>query len=207
MDACYAFIKWGANTKVKKLIKDFPRILEKLYVDHLLDSDFLNNTTSSSTGSFHLDFLSILKSAQIISGEINLEKLLKKLIDVVIENAGAERGILVLEKEGELFIEAEGQVDNVTTIETILLNDEHKVSSSIINYVARTHESVVLKDANTDEIFINDNYILKYQPKSILCIPIINKRKLIGVLYLENNLTTGAFTPDRIEVLKLLSLF
>jgi serine phosphatase RsbU (regulator of sigma subunit) len=136
-----------------------------------------------------------------------LDKLLAKLMRIIIENAGAQKGFLILETKGKLLIEAEGSVDdnNITVFQSIPIESSHSVSPTIINYVARTSESVVLNNATREGNFINDPYIKQHQPKSILCVPLLNQGKLISIVYLENNLTTGAFTPDRLEVLKVLS--
>jgi GAF domain-containing protein len=126
---------------------------------------------------------------------------------ILIENAGAQCGYLILETEGKLRIEASGSVnsDNITVLQSIPIESGRRVSPTIINYVARTCESVVLNDATHEGNFTNDPYIQEHQPKSILCVPLINQGKLTSIVYLENNLTTGAFTPDRLEVLKVLS--
>ncbi len=148
-----------------------------------------------------------MKASLAISGEIVLDKLLGNLMKILIDNAGAQTGFLILETEGHLRIEASGAVDsdNITVLQSIPLESSQRVSLTIINYVARTSESVVLNDATREGNFTNEPYIKEYQPKSILCVPLLNQGKLISIVYLENNLTTGAFTPDRLEVLKILS--
>ncbi len=153
------------------------------------------------------------KASQAIAGEIVLDKLLTRLMKIVIENAGAQRGYLLLEKQGQWVIEAEGEVDkaDVTTmlqsipIAEQLLLAEQLLPRSIINYVARTKEDIVLNDATKEGPFARDPYIVAEQPKSVLCAPLINQGRLTGILYLENNLTTAAFTEDRLTVLNLLS--
>jgi serine phosphatase RsbU (regulator of sigma subunit) len=148
-----------------------------------------------------------MKASQTLSEEIVLDKLLAKLMRIIIENAGAQKGFLILEIKGKLLIEASGAVDdnNINVLQSIPIESSHSVSPTIINYVARTSESVVLNNATDEGNFTNDPYIKQHQPKSILCVPLINQGKLISIVYLENNLTTGAFTPDRLEVLKVLS--
>jgi class 3 adenylate cyclase len=144
-----------------------------------------------------------------------LDKLLAKLMKILIENAGAQTGFLILERVGELTIEAEGAVerDEVAVLQSIPIEstgeprdrDTPRLSPAIIHYVVRTKESVVLQDATREDRFKLDPYIIQTQPKSILCFPLINQGKLISIVYLENNLTVGTFTPERLEVLKLLS--
>jgi PAS domain-containing protein len=132
---------------------------------------------------------------------------------VAIENAGAQIGFLILDRDNNWVIEAQGKVDtddvNILSsipIDTVDVDSQIPLLCvSIVNYVIRTQESLVLNDAAHEGQFIGDPYIVSTQAKSVICIPLLDRGKLNGILYLENNLTTGAFTPDRLEVLKLLS--
>jgi PAS domain S-box-containing protein len=148
-----------------------------------------------------------MKASQAISGEIMLDKLMSSLMKILMESAGAQRGYLILSSQGKLLIEAEGKIDDnpVTVLQSIEVENCQELSSAIVNYVARTQESVVLDDAVRSGQFTNDPYIQKHQPKSILCVPLINQAQIISIVYLENNLTAGAFTPERVELLKVLS--
>jgi GAF domain-containing protein len=136
-----------------------------------------------------------------------LDKLVENLVKIMIENAGAQTGFLILVKEDQLLIKTQGTVeqDKVIVSESVLVSTSQHLPLSLINYVERTRENVVLNDATCEGIFTTDPYIIQNQSKSILCTPIIHQGQVIGLLYLENNLSTGAFTPDRLEVLKLLS--
>ncbi|HLP87334.1 MAG TPA: AAA-like domain-containing protein [Nostocaceae cyanobacterium] len=169
----------------------------------------LNDNISSynSRNPEFLDLITVFKASQVLASEIVLSQLLDKLIKILIENAGAQRGFLLLKKNGQLLIEASGVVgqNGITVLQSIPIENSQDLSVGVVNYVQRTHESLVLNDAITEEIFITDSYIQNKFPKSILCTPIINQGQLIGILYLENNLTTGAFTSDHLEILKLLS--
>jgi GAF domain-containing protein len=139
----------------------------------------------------------VLKASQAISGEIVLDKLLEKLMKFVIENAGAQKGFLILEHNGNWAIEAEASVgeDEVSVMRSLPINSIDPstqlplVCASIINYVVHTQENVVLNDATREGQFTRDLYIVSTQPKSILCTPLLNQGKLSGILYLENNLT------------------
>jgi serine phosphatase RsbU (regulator of sigma subunit) len=134
-----------------------------------------------------------------------LENLLRKMMRVVLENAGAQKGFLILEKEDALVIEAEGAVD---TGEITVLQSRPVASAlpaSILNYVSHSHERVVLSNAAHEGQFTNDPYVLEHLPKSLLCLPLLNQGKLTGILYLENNLTTDAFSQNHLEILNLLS--
>jgi len=212
-DAHYTYQRWGAIAKVKHLEAQYPQLLATASSDKIPDSLNSPVTDSSQTTSKALDVNSILKASQTISGEIIPQKLLEKLVKIMIENAGAQKGLLILNREGNWVVEAEGVVDGeqTTTLQSLPINSVDStsqnplLSSAIINYVVRTQENVVLNDATYQGEFIRDPYIISTQPKSILCTPLLYQGKLSGILYLENNLTTDAFTSDRIEVLTILS--
>lgn len=208
--AHHGYKLWGAKRKVKLLEERYPQLLAKKFnVIHQRDTPFTVINTSTHTPSSILDLATVIKVSQTISGEIVLERLLEKLMKIVVENAGAQIGSLILEKSGKWFIEAESVVENnfVAVLQSIPLEnaDPHRISINLINYVTRTQEPIVLHDASQTEYFNRDPHLTKRQVKSILCVPLINQGKLIGILYLENNLTTGAFTPERLIMLKMLS--
>ncbi len=204
--AHYGYVQWGATAKVQDLEAEYPHLLSQPISTS--SNDRLSSTTITGTSSGEvLDLATVMKASQAISGEMVLDKLLKNLMKTVIENAGAQKGFLILKNaEGEWVIEAEGVVDSddVTTRQSVPIDSE-ELSAAIVNYVARTQESVVLNDAVNEGEFTADTYIIAQQPKSLLCTPLLNQGKLSGILYLENNLTTGAFTADRLDVLQLLS--
>jgi signal transduction histidine kinase len=164
-----------------------------------------SNTTTGTTAGEALDLATVMKASQTIGSEIVLDKLLANLMKILIENAGGQSGFLILDKAGQWVIEASGKVndDNITVLQSIPI-DNH-LPAAIINYVTRTRETVVENDATHQGDFTNDPYIKARQTKSIVCEPLLNQGQLSGVIYLENNLTNGAFTPDRLEVLQLLS--
>jgi class 3 adenylate cyclase len=126
---------------------------------------------------------------------------------IIIENAGARQGMLLLEKEGQLLLEAQTHNggEETTILQGIPVQDCGLLAESVVKYVRRTRQSLVIHNAISDSRWEKDPYILQHRPQSILCLPIINQGKFIGLLYLENNLTTGAFTQERIELLSLLS--
>ncbi|MBP5971891.1 AAA family ATPase [Brasilonema sp. CT11] len=219
-EAHYTYTRWGATAKVKDLEKHYPQFFPKTSSHGI--KPYTSNTifsTDSKTSS-ELDLSSVLKASQTLSSEIVLSILLEKMMKIVLENAGAQKGYLILQsqiepgnKNGQWVIEASGTVDNnefkilpSIPVETVGGSSyTPMVCDAIVNYVIRTKESIVLNDASREGNFIRTSYIVKQQPKSILCAPLLNQGKLVGILYLENNLTTEAFTPDRLEVLKLLS--
>lgn len=209
-NAYHCYSRWGATAKLKQLAAEYPQY--RLGVIDRSQSQF--STTISHTGSDQiLDLNTILKASQAISGEIKLENLLQKLMQVAIENAGAQTGFLILEQDGRWVIAAEGQIGiemikikQSIPIDTIDLDSQiPRLPVSIVNYVARTQASLVLNDATHAGQFVRDPYIVAIQARSVLCIPLLDRGKLSGILYLENNLTADAFTPDRIEILQLLS--
>jgi GAF domain-containing protein len=202
-NARYRYLIWGAAAKVKHLDEKYPQFF---YPKLDPAAAIVSTTTTINQTSHALDFDTAMKASQTISSEIMLDSLLVKLMKIVIESAGAQTGFIVLKKQERLLAVAQGNInkDEFIVIESEL-NESYQLPISLINYVERTKEDVVLNDAVHQGIFTSDPYIISNQPQSILCIPIINQGQLIGLLYLENNLITGAFTFDRLEVLKLLS--
>ncbi|XZO04464.1 MAG: adenylate/guanylate cyclase domain-containing protein [Microcoleus sp.] len=205
IDAYYGYVQWGATAKVKDLETRYPQLLNVTQPGRKNTQTSVSMTTTGSGN--HVDITAVMKASQAISGEILLDKLLSSLMKILIENAGAQRGYLILSSQEQLLIEAEGTTDgaSVTVLQSILVDNCQELSSAIVNYVARTQESVVLDDAVKEGQFTNDLYIQKHQPKSILCVPLINQSQIVSIVYLENNLTAGAFTPERVELLKVLS--
>ncbi|MDJ0715311.1 MAG: AAA family ATPase [Prochloraceae cyanobacterium] len=211
-NAYHCYSRWGAKAKVKALEAEYPQLfVGRSKRKKITEISTIESTTGTETEM--LDLRSVIKASQALASEIVLEKLLGKLMKAVIENAGAQKGFLILEKDGKWEIEAEGVVnsDEVHILQSISIDsvDPDKQTPilpvAIVNYVARTQENVVLNNAVDDGQFTRDPYIIATQAKSILCTPLLNQGKLSGILYLENDLTTGAFTSDRIEVLKILS--
>ena len=126
---------------------------------------------------------------------------------IVIENAGAQRGVFLVEQHDQLLMVARRHAAHQASTDdaSLPLESSDDVSPAIINYVKRTRESLVIDNAVTEELFASDPYILQHQPKSIVCLPVISQANLVGILYLENNLTTHAFTPLRLELLYVLA--
>jgi len=211
-NAHHCYIRWGAKAKVKQLEGEYPEYL--LGVTNQGKSTNLSITISNTgTNGEILDLGTIIKASQAISGEIKLEQLLQNLMKIVIENAGAEKGFLILNNQKNWVIEAQGTVDReqITILQSIPIDyTDPKISlpilpTTIINYVARSEEYLVIDNAVEEGQFLNDPYIVTNQSKSILCTPLLNQGKLSGIVYLENNLTTGAFTAERVELLNILS--
>ncbi|MBW4678819.1 MAG: AAA family ATPase [Microcoleus vaginatus WJT46-NPBG5] len=204
-EARYCYQLWGAVAKIKDLETRYPQLLTTTQSGIKAVKTSVSVTTTGITS--NLDIATALKASQAISGEIVLDKLLSSLMKILMENAGAQKGYLVLPSQGKLLVEAEGSINNeqVTVLQSIPIEICQKLSEAIVNYVARTKESVVLDDAAQEGQFTKEPYIQNNQIKSILCVPLINQGQLISLVYLENNLTAGAFTPERVELLQLLS--
>ncbi len=203
------YIKWGANAKAEQLhskyysIHQLTPLKEENYIKHRMDI----KSNSTSMNQDILDLTTVMKASCTISKELVLENILETLMKIAIENAGAQKGLLFIGQEGRYTVKVEG-VTNENSINVYLRSSnqtEQNIPMAIINYVIRTKENLILDDVEKETRFIKDGYIEKNNPKSILCIPIMHKGKLVGILYLENNLTTNAFTYERIEVLNLLS--
>ncbi len=207
--AYYGYIRWGALAKVKHLESTHPFLIAQTRTaeTRTLDVTRTNtgNTTSNSLGDF-LDVATFIKSSQAINSEIVLENLLTKLIKIILENAAAQKVVLLLLKDDRLCIEAVGNSTDTTctVLQSIPFENSQDLPISVVNYVFRSQKPLVLQDATVAEYFNTDAYIREFEIKSILCLPIIYQSKLQGIIYLENKLAAGAFTADRVEVLKVL---
>ena len=192
-----AYEQWGALAKVHHLADLYPQFLKRIEPSPL--------TTISSTANV-LDMHTVLKASQALSQEVVLTRLLEQMMQLVMENAGAERGILLLVEEGQWLVQAETALNQATTLLQAqpLEACVGTIATTIINYVSQTQENVILENARQADQFRHDPYIVSQQPQSILCLPIQHQGQVRGILYLENNLTSDTFTTDRIELLSLL---
>jgi predicted ATPase/signal transduction histidine kinase/tRNA A-37 threonylcarbamoyl transferase component Bud32 len=207
-EAHYRYQQWGALAKLRNLEQRYPQFLGPKTARAMeADATILGTKmASTSTCSEWLDLNSLMKAAQTLSGEIVLSRLLEKMMHIVIENAGAEKGFLLLHQQEQWVIEAKGQIDSdeVNVLQSLSIENQ-PIAKTIIQYVERSQEHVVLNHASQEGQFTRDPHIVKQRPKSILCAPLLNQGQLTGIFYLENHLTTGAFTPERLEILNLLS--
>ena len=181
IEARYAYLRWGAAAKVQDLEKTYPELLSDATASNApgILAGLTEVTTTSSDAAEALDLGSVLKSTQAMSSEIVLASLLEKLLNLTMENAGAQRGILILESDGKLLVEAEMSVDDreTTVRQSTPLDNSTALSRSVVNYVARTEKPVVLDDAASQGKFTNTPYVLNARPKSILCMPIKDERQ------------------------------
>jgi PAS domain S-box-containing protein len=194
---CYE--RWGALGKVEQLDKNYPRLQQQ--------QPPTSTTATIGTPVGQLDVVTVLKASQALSSEILLPKLIEKLMRFAVEHAGAERGLLILLRDDGPQIEAEAAISHgaveVSVRQTVITPLE--LPQSALQYVIRTREAVVLDDASVRNLYSEDEYTRQKRPRSVLCLPILKQTKLIGALYLENNLTPRAFTSDRVAVLEMLA--
>lgn len=193
--AYYGYRLWGAKRKLEDLEEKYPQLLPL-------------SPGSNAKIAQQLDVSSLIKATRCLSAEIVLSNLLEKMMQLIIENAGAQKGLLVLEHENRLFIRLECSLESDILLSPSIALEEASTPgqpASLIRFVARTRENLVLNNAGSEGDFITDPYIVKNKPQSVICTPIIHQGKLTGIIYLENNLTPGAFTADRLEVINILS--
>ncbi|MEO1132119.1 MAG: ATP-binding sensor histidine kinase [Cyanobacteria bacterium J06639_1] len=214
-DAYYGYYRWGATAKVQQLERRYPQLraasLEtEVTGTRVADATVrttpsVTHTASTTQGNHSLDLAAVLQASQAIASEIAIDKLLATLTRILVRAAGAQIGHLLLDVNGQLAIEA--TCDAAQQTEVVLQSKPIAdcVPQTLINFVSRTQEGVVLERACETGNFRQDPYIQANQSQSVLCAPLLNQGQLSGIVYLENNLLAGAFTPDRLEVLQLLS--
>lgn len=225
VDAYYCYIRWGAQAKAEDLSKRYPELLASVVKQEQIDwqsseqsyrSSYTSTFALSSNQTFigsqssisnSLDLTAIIKASQALSGEIEMEQLLSTLMKVVMENAGASKCALILSagENAGLTVSAVSCDSNTCIFPNTSLELNCDVPITLINYVKRTKEISVIDDARLEQFLASDRYIVERQPQSLLSIPILNQGKFLGILYLENNLTTKAFTPERTELLKVIT--
>ncbi|MEG3895233.1 MULTISPECIES: AAA family ATPase [unclassified Microcoleus] len=213
-EAYYCYARWGAKAKVADLETRYPQLLAPILLqaraalsvnETVFATGTVTSATSSSSISDSLDLAAILKASQTLSGEIELDKLLSTLLQLVIENAGADKCVLLLMQSDRLLVKGLATVGaEPAVVQRIPVEESQDIPVKLIYAVKNRLEPVVLMDAAASTEFASDPYFRRQQPKSILCSPILHQGKLLGIVYLENNLTIGAFTRDRVHILNLL---
>lgn len=201
------FHQWGAYALCKDLEHKYPGLLGFTTNDFYEGTNRMKMTQGSGTESVSLDLSTILKASQNLASQVKLSELLLNLMYIAIENAGAQRGCLLLERNGVLCVEAEGNSGpkGNQILASIPFLESKLVPESLINYSWRTEANVVVSNATENEKFKYDDYVKEHKVLSILCIPISEKGVKIGLLYLENRLLEGVFTKNRLELLTLIS--
>ncbi len=191
---------WGAHGKTAQLKEKWPDIFTP---DE--SKGFSENHTRTSTSSLTLDLAAIIKASQTISGEIATEMLFTKMMQVLVENAGAQKGYLILNTDNELFVEASFSDNEIQVLQHLPIEQCNDLAQSIINYVSRSKKAVVLDNAKDKGQYTKDAYIETHNIKSLIAVPVLRQNKLYGLLYLENNLITSAFTIEQQKVLNILT--
>ena len=216
-EAYYCYARWGAKAKTDELEKRYPQLLQPILQQQQVNFNptetlvfpgtSLSAQTSSNSISNILDFTSVLKAARAISSSLELDQLITSLTQIILTNSGAKKVVLILPQENTWKIQAisllaQGEIKNVFPQE--LLENCQDIPLNIIHYVKNTQETIVINNCQTDNSSLIGKYMLKHQPQSVLCTPIINQGHLVGMIYLENQLTSAVFTSHRLLVLNFL---
>ena len=200
---------WGATAKVSQLAERYRALFPSARTATSAGGTIVRSTQTTAyalSSANGLDLSTVTKATQAISSEIHLDRLLQTLTRILIENAGAERGFIVLDRGGKLVIEASGgqSHDSVAVLQSTDLEKSSDLPVGIVSYVARTKQSVVLDNAAASGAFVADPYIAARGTKSLLCLPIMSQSRLVGVIYLENDLSIGCFDIDRLAAVRIL---
>ncbi len=192
--ALQAYTRWQAWGKVKALAKEYPRVFAG------------KPENPSEPGAATLDLDTLMKATRVVSAEMELNRLLAALMEIVVENAGAQSGLLLLEKDGDFRISVRMEIGaRQAQVGVPAVQDESElVAMGVVRYVARTKEWVVLDDAASRGEFVGEPHIRRQQARSLLCAPLLSRGRLVGVLYLENNLVPEAFSAERVQFLQML---
>lgn len=196
--AYQAYKRWGVAGRVAAFEREHP---EMATTAQSRFSGSASTTTMASSGSHeHLDLGTVMKASHVIAAEIDQHRLMHTTLEIMVENAGADRGMLLSKINGVWEVSAHLDVNDSSSTRDL------GFPATLISYVDRTRETLVLSHAPAHETFGDDQYIREAQPRSVLAVPVLHQSKLVGILYLENTLTNGAFTEDRIAILNLLTV-
>jgi len=213
-DAYHCYARWGARAKAAAMVRQYPELLQSVVlsdeeariggVTGTATSTLTNSTSNRSVET--MDIASLMRAGHAIAGEIEPERVLAQIMKIMVTNAGAQRGFLLLQSDQRLIIKAKFTVDpdEVDAGLSVPLDESIELSRGIAYYVARSSEVVVLGNAAVDGQFVSDPYVVSRRPRSVLALPMIHRGKLVGVLYFENGVSERAFTPSRTEILTML---
>lgn len=202
-EAVRLYDRWGATEVTRRLARELPDLV--VAPSEVWGPPSSRAAHGAASVASSLDIASALKASQAIAGEIVLPRLLEQLLRIIVENAGARRGILILKREGKLLAFAEHRAGEAQPVDPGPLEDRTDLAVSVAHYVARTEEDVLLDERAVEGPFGADPYLARGLAKSTLVSPLVHKGRLTGVLYLENDLAARAFTPDRVELIRMLS--
>ena len=211
-EAYYCYARWGAKAKTQDLEKRYPNLLQPIQPQPQIELTAQNNSnylskktiTSTTNAVGQFDLAALMKASRTLSQEIDSDRAINNLMQVILENAGADTVALMLFNDERLTLEAQIINGKIQPKESIFVKETDKLPQQIINTVKHTQIALISDDARHETRYQRDSYIQKYQPRSLLCLPLQDRGKFIGILYLENNQSKGAFTSDRVEVLSLL---
>ena len=220
-EAYYCYARWGAKAKTDDLEKLYPQLLqpilqqqslqfnptETINLNQMLSSTYTNGTNNNNLSDI-LDFTSVLKAAQAISSSLELDQLITSLTRIIIENSGAKKAVLMLPQAHTWQVKGITLISQQkiqTTLASQLLDNSPDIPIKIIHYVKNTKQTVLINNCQTNIPGLIGEYMLEHQPQSVLCTPMIHQENLVGILYLENNLTLGVFTYKSLQVINLLS--
>jgi class 3 adenylate cyclase len=192
--AAHVYERWGARHKVALLREEFRELLAAAAAVSPADR---------TAGPDGLDLLSVVRSARALSEEIDLPRLLSRVLDLTLQTAGGRRGFLIVPAGEELMIAAAVDPDSDAPLPEPV-STSRRLARTVVNYVARSHEDMVLADASRDPRLQDDPWVRENRPRSLLCVPIRGRSQLLGLLYLDNDLSPGVFTPDRLQVVRIL---
>ncbi|HEY0135640.1 MAG TPA: ATP-binding protein, partial [Nannocystis sp.] len=209
-DACETYLRWGARASADA-IREKHRELFTVATDAASEgksgaADILVDTAESKIHGL-LDMAAILGATQALAGELDLGALTGRMLTLLVEYAGAERGVLALARDGQLHVQAQLRVD-LPRLETDLdepLIDSTRLPTTVVEYVARTSEAVVLGQAVSDNRFADDPYLQAHRPASLLVVPLMHQGRSLGVMYLEHARAVDVFPSERIELVSLLA--
>ncbi|MBB4440718.1 MULTISPECIES: AAA family ATPase [Rhizobium] len=187
------YAKWGALGKLRQLDRSN------------LDGEPTQKSSSPGTPANHLDMAAVMEMSQAVSGEIVLDRLIERLMVTVVEYAGAVRGLLLLSQGGKMQVVAEAVTDQNGVSVSLYMAGEVTFPDTVVSYVTHTREVVILDDAQQADLFSGDAYFQSFDSTSILCFPLVKQQQLVGILYLENSLSSHLFTKDQVAVLRLLA--
>jgi anti-anti-sigma factor len=206
--AYYGYLQWGAQAKARRIAASYPQLA--VGAARSIPPDRSDSSTSTATQRRGMgavvDVATVVRLGQALATEIELDRVLDQLMRIVLQNAGGRRGLLFLEQQGTLHLAAEISVDPdiVRVGMKIPLEERADLPLTVIQYVSRTREVVVVGDIRSDPRFAADPAITERRIESVLCLALLSRRRLSGVLYLENDLTKDAFSPERVQFLDIL---
>jgi diguanylate cyclase (GGDEF)-like protein len=220
-EAYHLYRRWGASAKCAQLEQRWPEIALRNYRQRssISAGNALSNGTfrSSAENTGYLDLQSLLKANQLLAKEIQLDALLRQMLSVLLENAGAEKGAIILADDDELIVEVVGGLSSARRVESVRVGQplsqalQHHgpdygplLPSELIEYTKLTHSTLVVNSPHQDERFARSAYFVSHSPKSVLCLPVVTQGRMVALVYLENNQLENAFSTKQQQTLELL---